>query len=1257
MRLGKNKYCVSIVILLLYTASAYGQADKSYKYQLNGNVQKNNIISENRSVIINYSIPELYINSFQDRNESFYRIAIPGHISSSDPGKPELPVFSSLISIPEGCIYTIRISDVSITKLKPSKKKFKGVLYPAQEGETKAIQKQKPPFKMDKNLYSSRGVIAEDTVRIEPLGKAHDMQLANLSVSPVRYDPRLNVLEVITSMKIEISFSEGTGSISKSISSGAALFNKSLSKEVLNYNQEDFINGYSDQPVKMVILTDTIFRKHLDPIIKWKTQKGYKLKILYKGANLAGNSYTQIKDTLTKIYNASTETDPPPEYLLIIGDINKVPYYGSGNVTDMYYGEFTGNGDYIPEMYIGRIPVTDTTELKSVINKIIRYEKCEFADTNNFYSRALVTAGNDAGYYNYMNGQVKYAISNYLTTGNKIEEHHFYYPQSATAEDSIKKLLKKGISFLNFTGHGSASGWLDPEINGNDIDSLKNKNMYPFIISNACKTSQFNLVSSFGSKFVLSNEKGAIGYIGCSNDSYWDEDFYWSIGLGTPSANPTYETTGPGAYDRLFHTHNESPSDWYYTMGQINYAGNLAVSASTSQRKKYYWEIYNLVGDPSVVPILGKPASFKISLPDTLPNGLKSLSLNIDPFAYIAISHFDTLWDASFASATGSVTLDLPGISDDSCMVVVTGQNKVPLIKSIYFSDINNEYINLSATSINDSLGNNNGRADFGESFYLKLAVSNLGLTDASDLYAIITSPSGLVTINNDSVKIDILRSGSEIILSNDFGMTIADDVPDLETVPVYLTLKDQKSEKLFTIDICIHAPKLQMISCKIDDTILGNGNHIADPGENFNLVFKIINEGSSDISGDLSLTSLNENLSIDEPSVKSGVLKFGESFDIPVKVKLLQTVPSGAYISVSSLLKCSPYTLNKDFTFRVGKIRESFEAESFNVFPWINVSSKPWTITQADSYEGIISAKSGAISKNGTSSLIIRSFYPTYDSVKFYYKVSSEFNYDYLSFRINGVEIFKKSGEINWTKMAVPVTAGLNKMEWVYYKDNGIDSGSDCAWIDMIDFAGPGTVSYIQKDLEVARIVTPIQKDKFGHGTITVKVLNIGKDTIDGFNLAYSLNKYPYSAVQHFKDQIIPYSDSVSVSFTTKADMSKLGIYNIAAYGYNNNDDYLLNDTIRLTIENTDISDSLIIYPNPFIDHLNIFINSKSDDRIQISLTNVTGAKIYVTEKDIFPGKNEIIISDRRLKPSLYFLNIRGTTINKTVSVVKIIK
>ena len=1258
MRLGKDKQAIFLAVFLLLSASAGGQAGKSFKYQLNGNLQESDVITGNQSIIINYSISELNVESFINENGSFYRVFIPGHIPTATPGKPELPVLSRLISIPEGSEYKVKISEVRSSKINPAGEKIKGILFPAQESEIKDVQQKKPKFLIDKTVYAARKIISSDTVRIETLGTVRNIKLSNLFVSPVRYNPHSNLLEVITSMKIEITFSYTDNIESKSLLPESALFSASLDKGVLNYNPGDVIPGYSDQPVRMIIITDTAFRKQLDPFFKWKTQKGYKLKVLYKGAGLAGNSYTQLKDTLTKIYKASSETDPPPEYLLIIGDVNRVPYYGTGNVTDMYYGEFDGNDDYIPEMYIGRLPVADTTELRAVVNKLIQYEKFEFADTNKFYSQAIATAGYDASYANTMNGQVNYAVSNYLTKVNKIDEHHFYYPQSFTAKDSIIKLIKKGVSFINYTGHGDAAGWLHLDIKVPDIPSFENKNMYPFVISNACRTGEFNITSSFGNKMVLTGEKGAIGFIGCSNDSYWDEDFYWAVGPGAPSADPTYQGTGLGAYDRLFHTHGESAPNWYFTMGQINYAGNLAVSASTSSRKKYYWETYNLVGDPTVIPILGKPDSFNISLPDTLPNGIKSLSLNIEPFAYLAVSHFDTLWDASFASTSGSVVLDMPGLSNDSCMIVITGQNKLPLIKTIYFSDVNSEFINLTATSINDSQGNNNNTADFGESFYLKLTISNLGLTDAHNLYGKISSTSDWVTINKDSVSIGTLFAGSQVVLLDDLGITISDNVPDLGVVTINLILKDQISEKHYTIDICVHAPELQIINFIMDDTVLGNGDYIADPGETFNLIFKVRNQGSSNISGNFSITSpQQQDITILEPSVKSGLLKFGEITDIPIPVKLSGTVSSGSFISVSSTLDCSPFLLYKDFSFRVGRIRESFEASSFNIFPWINISTIPWSITGTNSYEGVISARSGVISHSGTTSLLIRSVYPTADSVKFFYKVSSEAGYDYLSFRLNGTEIFKKSGEIPWTKTVIPVPAGLNKMEWIYSKDVSKNEGSDCAWIDMIDFAGTGSVSYIQKDIQVARIVTPIQKDHYGQETVTVKVLNIGKDLINGFYLAYELNDHLPPVKQFFENPLIPYGDSVTVTFKTKADLSKYGIYKIITYGVDNNDDYVFNDTLQVNLENIEIDETLSLFPNPIEDQFTIFINSRVAGKLQISITNVSGVRLYNVEKEIINGKNTIIITDAKLIPSLYYINIRGATINKTVPVLKIIK
>jgi hypothetical protein len=854
-----------------------------------------------------------------------------------------------------------------------------------------------------------------------------------------------------------------------------------------------------------------------------------------------------------------------------------------------------------------------------------------------------------------MNGQIKYATANYLTKTNKIDEFHFNCPQSYTSKDSIIKLINKGVSFINYTGHGETSGWLHVNIKSPDIPLFENKNMYPFVISNACMTARFNLDDAFGNRMLLTADKGAIGFIGCSNDSFWEEDYYWAVGPGPISDNPTYESSGLGAYDRLFHTHGESPSDWYYTMGQINYAGNLAVSASTSPNKKYYWETYNLIGDPSVIPIMGTPGTFNISLPDTLPNGIKSLSLKIDPFAYIAVSHFDTLWSASFASSSGSVVLNMPGLSNDSCLIVITGQNKIPVIKTIRFSNVDKEFINLTASNFNDSQGNNNNLADFGESLYLKLTVSNLGLADSHNLYAKISSTSDLISITSDSVSIGTLLSKSDTILLNNLAISVANDVPDMGIATVNLLLKDQVSEKHYLLDICVHAPDLQILNCVIDDKTNGNGDNIPDPGETFKLIFKVRNKGSSNTTGQFNISSPDNNISFVDQSVKSGVLQFGQVTDIPILVKLSETVPSGSLISVLSTIDCNPYIANNDFSFRVGKIRESFEASSFNVFPWINLSASPWVINSTSSYDGLISARSGAIDHNESTSLIIRTVYAKDDSVKFYYKVSSEPNYDFLSFKLNDVEMLRKSGEIPWTSSTVAVSAGMNKMEWIYKKDNSVSKGSDCAWIDKIDFAQSSTVSYVQKDLQVAKIVAPGRNGEYGLESISAKVLNPGKDTINGFNLAYEINDHFPVVKQFFDYKIIPNCDSVTVTFNTKADLSKYGIYKIVTYAFGNNDDYLYNDTLTANIENTMINETVGIYPNPFRDNFTVTVNSQADDKLQISITNVTGIKLYDVEKSILSGNNSFTISNLRLAPSVYYLKISGTTINKIIPILKL--
>src|ERR1035437_2854302 len=137
MLLGIDKQATIIAVFLLFSVSAKGQGGKSYKYHLGSGLEKSIVISGNQSILINYSIPEINVRNIVNEQGSFFRISIPDHNSTSTPGQPELPVFSRLINLPEGSEYKIKISEVVSSRLKPSGKNIDGILYPAQEGETK----------------------------------------------------------------------------------------------------------------------------------------------------------------------------------------------------------------------------------------------------------------------------------------------------------------------------------------------------------------------------------------------------------------------------------------------------------------------------------------------------------------------------------------------------------------------------------------------------------------------------------------------------------------------------------------------------------------------------------------------------------------------------------------------------------------------------------------------------------------------------------------------------------------------------------------------------------------------------------------------------------------------------------------------------------------------------------------------------------------------------------------------------------------
>ncbi len=75
--------------------------------------------------------------------------------------------------------------------------------------------------------------------------------------------------------------------------------------------------------------------------------------------------------------------------------------------------------------------------------------------------------------------------------------------------------------------------------------------------------------------------------------------------------------------------------------------------------------------------------------------------------------------------------------------------------------------------------------------------------------------------------------------------------------------------------------------------------------------------------------------------------------------------------------------------------------------------------------------------------------------TVKFYWKVSSEEDYDFLEFYIDGSLQDRISGLVNWEQKTYTIsTTRSHTLEWRYMKDGSGNVGSDCGWVDKVEWS-----------------------------------------------------------------------------------------------------------------------------------------------------------------------------------------------------------
>jgi len=113
---------------------------------------------------------------------------------------------------------------------------------------------------------------------------------------------------------------------------------------------------------------------------------------------------------------------------------------------------------------------------------------------------------------------------------------------------------------------------------------------------------------------------------------------------------------------------------------------------------------------------------------------------------------------------------------------------------------------------------------------------------------------------------------------------------------------------------------------------------------------------------------------------------------------------------------------------------------------------SAGWFSQTKTSYHDGDAAQSGDISHNRESWM--QTTVSGKGTVNFYWKVSSEDDFDCLEFYIDGSLEDQISGSVNWQQKTYTIsTSGSHTLEWRYMKDGATSFGDDCGWLDKVEW------------------------------------------------------------------------------------------------------------------------------------------------------------------------------------------------------------
>lgn len=969
------------------------------------------------------------------------RVTAPGATPLLVKGAPDLPKFAVSLVIPdqgemEWSVVSADYIDIPDQIIAPSK----GNLY-------RDIHPSSVPFSFDKVYQENNFWPAGQGQLLSPY-ILRDFRGQSLWLQPFAYNPQTKVLRVYTELTLQVRPATDAGGVNP-------LLRAQPVKKVDPYFQSVYKNHFGNYPSltyipvnetpKLLIICPSNWMPQMQEFVDWKLRRGVAVEMV--DVLTAGGSASAIQAFIASKYQSDNIG-----FVLLVGDAAQVPtLFAQGGASDPSYGYILGNDSYA-EVFIGRFSAESEADVMTQVKRVIQYER-DATPSMSHYSNGVVI-GSDQGpgddgemdWEHAVNMRTDLINYTYTTVSELYDGTHpgtTDLPGDPSNMD-LFNLFQSGLGMMTYTGHGSNQSCATTGLSSSDVDNMTNTGMLPFIWSVACVNGEFSDPGAppcFAEKFLRAQKNGqptgAVATLMSSINQSW---------------NPPMD-----AQDEMVDLLVQSyPANEKFTFGGISVNGCLHMNDNYGQAGAEITDTWHCFGDPTLLLRTTAPQTMTVSHASSIPVGVGTLQVNgsFNGATVCFYANGQILATGSVVNGQAQMTFTALQVPD-TIFVTVTGLNQVTYQGQILVIPASGPYVIYQTNTCTDPAGNNNGIVEFDETIAVDITLQNVGLADASNVTAQLTTTDPYVTITAANAVVGNIVSGTSASLLNAFAFNVANNVPDQHVAQFTVVATDNSGNSWNSSFFqTISAPELAGGIMSIDDAVGGDGDGMLEPGETAVISLRCMNIGHSDAQlSTASVSTMSAYLTLISSTFQTGTLASGGGYvDAQFQVSLASNVSVGTQWDLLLDLSAGAYQTTKLYVGTAGIILEDFETGNFNRFNWSMGGNAPWITTGTAPFEGSWCAQSGVIADNESSDLIISFNSLADDSLSFWYKVSSEEDWDFLRVYIDGAPVDGWSGIMSgWAYIGYPLTAGSHTINFSYQKDVMIADGSDCAWLDNI--------------------------------------------------------------------------------------------------------------------------------------------------------------------------------------------------------------